>query len=1539
MRKFSSLLVGENALLVQCAETLLRDGGSIVAIATESVVVRDWAVGRDIVVIDSGADLASRIVPFEYDWLFSIGYLRMLPDSVWGRARCGAVNFHDGELPELAGLNTPSWSLLEGRPMHGVTWHEITSGVDEGDILAAQAFETSPDETVLTLNAKCFEAGISTFTQLTQNIAAGTMPRSRQDLSRRSYYARNSRPPAAGTLCFSEPAERLSRLVRALSFGHGYANPLVTPKVLTSSGPYTVSALTIVDEGVAARPGEVIAIRDKGAVIATADAAVLIEASALTSNGVMPISDAVRPGDLLPLLDEDWRATLGVALSRVLPHEHVFRKWIARAQDIDLDGIGRADATAEPRYGSIPLRLPEGSTPEERAGLALAYLARISGQPAFDVAFTNDDLLAFCDAHRGYFAQTVPLRVEVGQDSGAGLFLAEMAEAIAEAGRRLTYPADLIERTPNLVVPHLSVGLRLTAKPEQAGAISGCALTFVIADGENRLVYDPARLSGDRAREIASRLDICASLLDRQAPLSAMPVMTDVELQKVLYDLNRTERTYDSTICIHDLVKRQSALTPDAIAVSFRGSGITYRELENRSDRIANALVARGAGPDVIIGLHLPRGIDLVVGAYAILKSGGAYLPLDPAFPSNRLKLMVEDSATELVVTSHALDGNLAGGPARFVCIEDLARETNATAETRNHTVSQNLAYVIYTSGSTGRPKGVMVEHRNVVNFFAGMDDLIPRSQDRQDAWLAVTSLSFDISVLEIFWTLSRGFKVVVHSSELDHAKLAKAKLSTPMDFSLFYWGNDDGVGPEKYRTLLDGARFADSNGFQAIWTPERHFHAFGGPYPNPAVTGAAVAAVTRNLAIRAGSCVLPLHHPARVAEEWAVVDNLSNGRVGIAFASGWMPEDFVLRPENAPPNNKAALLRDIETVRKLWRGETVTFEYGAGKVDVVTQPRPMSKELPVWVTTAGNPDTYRDAARLGAHVLTHLLGQSIDELAEKIRIYRKALEEAGRNPADYKVTVMLHTLVGSDREQVRGLARGPMKEYLRSAAALIKQYAWAFPAFKKPSGIANPMEIDLQTLSSDEMDAILEFAFERYFEDSGLFGTVEDAVARVEQLDAIGVDEIACLIDFGLPSQTVLDALTPLAQVVSSSRTVGVADSIHHSLATDIHREGVTHLQCTPSMASMFLGDPEDHSALRQVRHLFIGGEPLKRSLVSELRQATSATVENMYGPTETTIWSSTVRATTSGDVVPLGIPIANTQFYVLDKFSQPVPPGTPGELYIGGDGVTRGYLNRDELTRERFLPNPFADGHIYRTGDLVRLAKDDSFEFIGRTDNQVKIRGNRIELGEIEARIAAFPGVCDAVVTVREDRPGDKSVVAYLRATSSVPIDALRNYLATELPEYMIPSHYVLLDAFPLTPNAKVDRAKLPKPDAKAVLIETNIDDDRAIHGEFESVIADAFQRTLGLPRVGRHDNFFALGGHSLLAVQMHRELKAGAAPALTITDLFRFPTVAGLANHIAGRADTGRQLDKVAERAAARRAALETRRSAFARTSISA
>ncbi|HYL06743.1 MAG TPA: LLM class flavin-dependent oxidoreductase, partial [Thermoanaerobaculia bacterium] len=341
--------------------------------------------------------------------------------------------------------------------------------------------------------------------------------------------------------------------------------------------------------------------------------------------------------------------------------------------------------------------------------------------------------------------------------------------------------------------------------------------------------------------------------------------------------------------------------------------------------------------------------------------------------------------------------------------------------------------------------------------------------------------------------------------------------------FSLFYFGNyAAGEAADHYRLVLEGAKFADRHGFEAIWTPERHFHEFGGLYPNPSVLSAAIAATTERLQIRAGSVVLPLHDPLRVAEEWALVDNLSRGRAGVSFASGWHVNDFVLNPA-AYQDRHEIMRRGIATVRRLWRGEALQLPGGAGgEVEVRIFPRPVQPELPVWVTAAGSPATFRMAGELGAGVLTHLLGQDTGDVAAKIRVYREAWRQAGHGPGAGRVTVMLHTFVGPSLAAVHAAVRGPLSAYLKTSFGLLRSLAESVGVHGDPAGMA-PGELDL----------LVSRAYERYVAaGAGLIGTPESCGETLLRLRQLGVDEVACLIDFGVPADQVLSSLAHLDEL-----------------------------------------------------------------------------------------------------------------------------------------------------------------------------------------------------------------------------------------------------------------------------------------------------------------------------------------------------------------------------------------------------------------------
>jgi amino acid adenylation domain-containing protein len=364
----------------------------------------------------------------------------------------------------------------------------------------------------------------------------------------------------------------------------------------------------------------------------------------------------------------------------------------------------------------------------------------------------------------------------------------------------------------------------------------------------------------------------------------------------------------------------------------------------------------------------------------------------------------------------------------------------------------------------------------------------------------------------------------------------------------------------------------------------------------------------------------------------------------------------------------------------------------------------------------------------------------------------------------------------------------------------------------------------------------------------------------------------------------------------LSAGGRVEIADSAAvvdgARLAALLAAKGITVMQATPSTWRLLLDAGWSGAPIRAL----VGGEAVPRELVDKLAPRV-ASVWNMYGPTETTIWSTTQRLHAGGGPVLIGRPIGNTQVYVLDGALQPVPVGVPGELHIGGEGVALGYLDRPELTAQRFIASPFIAGAtLYKTGDLCRFRPDGALEFLGRLDFQVKLRGYRIELGEIEAVLAQHPAVAEAVALVREDVPGDKRLVAYLvaRQESSLVEGDLRAFLGEKLPGYMSPTAYVILAAMPLTPNGKVDRRALPAPEAGPV--------DEAIHvaprNPIEVTLAEIWQQVLGRERVGATDDFFELGGHSLLATQVVARIAEALAVEIPLASIFQARTLGGLA-----------------------------------------
>lgn len=349
------------------------------------------------------------------------------------------------------------------------------------------------------------------------------------------------------------------------------------------------------------------------------------------------------------------------------------------------------------------------------------------------------------------------------------------------------------------------------------------------------------------------------------------------------------------------------------------------------------------------------------------------------------------------------------------------------------------------------------------------------------------------------------------------------------MDLSVMFFGADGGPAATgqvaghaaAYDDVLAIAGAADEWGFTAVWTPERHFQRVGQVFPNPAVLGAAIAATTRQIAVRAGSVVLPLHHPLRIVEDWALIDNLSRGRVGISVATGWHSTDFVLAPDHYADRRERAQ-DGISTLRHLWAGGSVELPDGTGRpVRVRPQPRPFSPRLPLWLTTSGNPRTWQTAGRLRTGVLAATVGQTRDELAERIRGYREAFRAAPDQPGsapDGTVTLMTHTYVGADDAEAVRRVRAPLRAYLKSHVIQLATTR------DRDGRAAAPTDRQAESLA--------EYALRRYLTWGSLIGSPQRCRAALRDLAELGCDEVACFVDFGLRRADILAGLRRLAEL-----------------------------------------------------------------------------------------------------------------------------------------------------------------------------------------------------------------------------------------------------------------------------------------------------------------------------------------------------------------------------------------------------------------------
>jgi amino acid adenylation domain-containing protein len=791
-RKFTCYVVGDGSLTLKCSEVLLDRGHEIYGIISSNPAINNWAASNKIENLQLNDNLVNRLNSESYDYLFSIINLSILPAEIIRSPQRGAINFHDGPLPKYAGINATSWAIMNQEKTYGITWHKINTEVDKGDILKQVFFEIAKDETTLSLNARCFEKGLSSFGELVDEIANGTTKPIEQKFFDRTYFPRTKRPDRAAIINWDAGAEEISALARALDFGR-YANSLGLPKVKVGDEYFIVPEITITNISSTDSPGVITAIDKENVRVATRTSDIEFR-RALTIDGfplsIERLADkySLRIGFKFDKLDDHSAKDITILDSSIAKRESYWVNLLSALENIDIryarDSMALEDIS---NFKSERVDLTEeilsslrklSANPQIYLGSAFGiFIGRHWGKNDFNVGFSNTELLEHLNKHRSLFSEYVPLRVTFDHKTSLTDAMGSLAKEFERAIQNKTYSRDVWGRY-NELHQHIERGGQLAARVNiflsrdnrKNEAQCGSLITWVVSSDlkSNSFVYDSSAIAEGDIRLLRERFIGFLEEMTRSGDteVNRICILSVDERDRLLREWNDTEVYFSATKCIHQLFEEQATKTPESVAVICRGNRLTYRELDERSNQLARRLKKLGVEPETLVGIFLGRSIEMIVAVMGTLKAGGAYVPLDPLFPKDRISYMIEDSDCSVIITERALQDELGSVNSSVITIDtewdDISKEEVSHFD--DGVRSENLSYVIYTSGSTGKPKGVMVEHRNVINFFTGMDACIGR--DECSTWLAVTSLSFDISVLEIFWTLTRGVRVVIYPEE-----------------------------------------------------------------------------------------------------------------------------------------------------------------------------------------------------------------------------------------------------------------------------------------------------------------------------------------------------------------------------------------------------------------------------------------------------------------------------------------------------------------------------------------------------------------------------------------------------------------------------------------------------------------------------------------------------------------------------------------------------------------------------------------------------
>ena len=902
-------------------------------------------------------------------------------------------------------------------------------------------------------------------------------------------------------------------------------------------------------------------------------------------------------------------------------------------------------------------------------------------------------------------------------------------------------------------------------------------------------------------------------------------IVTEEEKNKIVEEFNDTYIEYPREKCIHELFTEQAMKSPDKIALVFENEKFTYRQLDEMSNSLAHYLREKGVKRNEIVPIIAKRSWHVIVAMLGIMKAGGAYMPVDPDYPKDRVEYMLNETNSRIIVTDNYVSTN---SDIKILDLKKLDYD-NLVIEINNINSAKDLCYVLFTSGSTGKPKATMISHSNLGNFVNNNNNNLYQCNMLQKCKvvLADTTFTFDISVFEIFLTLLNGLTVILSHNNAQATYLAKlidiynvdVIHSTPTKILMLLQNEEFQKVILKVKMLMIGAeKFSDElYKTVSLYTNAIIYNGYG---PTETTIGCSFKRLNY-----AKKCI----HELFTEQAMKTPD-----KIALVFEN----EKFTYRQLDEMSNSLAHYLRE----KDVKRNEIVPI-IAKRSWHVIVAMLGIMKAGGTYLPIADNYPEQR---------IREIINETKCRVILKYHININIEDRLQINLDSFNYKFKLQSL-----QNINSIDDSSYVIYTSGSTG-------------KPKGITQTHRCLYNLLIGQNENLNPE--------NKNILG---DTIISFD----VSVQEILyCLIGGGCLHFT--------SEKVKENTDLFLKYIIENDIKI---------IFTTPSYFNVVYS-MDNERILESVSDIIFAGEKL--TLESEfIRKAykNNINIWNQYGPAETHVVTN---KTVNNVDITIGSPIANTQIYILDKNNNPLPIGVPGELCIAGEGVGKGYLNRPELTAEKFVPNPFAtvENHhgktMYHTGDLACWRADGEIEYLGRIDTQVKIRGLRIELEEIENVMSGFEGIQLTAVIDKKDDNNRQYLVGYYTSEQEIDEKELRSHLSSKLPKYMVPNYFMRLDAMPMTASGKTDRKNLPVPDFRISEREYVAPDSIT-----EEKLANIWQKYLKIDNIGKTDDFFECGGDSLIAISMITEIEKEFNVEISIKDIVENSILEKLAKSIEG------------------------------------